>query len=351
MAKKRTKITLPSVLAFEKKIVPSDGYFYASKWEEREEYERPLEIKEKSVRGVIGNYDEKLYSGAKSDEKIEEEVSKANLQTVDYCALGEEEDTLKVRFTLKFLGDVTEPHSCNESKKGKEEGFLDKYERFAKGYIDEHGFEELAFRYAYNLANGRFLWRNRFASEEVEVVVREGEEEWRFNAFSYPLADFDRDFDEGGKVAELAEKIGRALALEDGFLLLEVEARAKMGKGQEVYPSEELIPSKGGSKDEKSKILYSSDGKAAFHSQKIGNAVRTCDTWYPEYEEEEYPIPFEPYGTVSNMGRAFRPPTSKKDFYTLFAKALEGESVEEGDLHYVMGCLVRGGVYGGGSKE
>jgi CRISPR-associated protein Csy3 len=35
-----------------------------------------------------------------------------------------------------------------------------------KGYIAEYGFNELAQRYAINLANGRFLWRNRIGCEK-----------------------------------------------------------------------------------------------------------------------------------------------------------------------------------------
>ena len=38
-------------------------------------------------------------------------------------------------------------------------------------YVREHQFHELAARYAENLANGRFLWRNRVGAEEVEVCI------------------------------------------------------------------------------------------------------------------------------------------------------------------------------------
>ena len=34
------------------------------------------------------------------------------------------------------------------------------------------GFGELGRRYAHNLANGRFLWRNRVGAEQVEVQVQ-----------------------------------------------------------------------------------------------------------------------------------------------------------------------------------
>jgi len=89
------------------------------------------------------------------------------------------------------------------------------------------------------------------------------------------------------------------------------------------------------------------------HSQKIGNAIRTVDTWYPGVEEAGIgPIALEPYGAVTNLGVAYRNPKAKSDFFTLFDKwVLEGELDSNNDKHYVMGVLVRGGVFGESGKE
>ncbi|WP_228731810.1 type I-F CRISPR-associated protein Cas7f/Csy3, partial [Acinetobacter sp. Colony158] len=43
-----------SVLAFEKKLVPSDGYLYGTNWDKRNE-QSALKLIEKSVRGTISN--------------------------------------------------------------------------------------------------------------------------------------------------------------------------------------------------------------------------------------------------------------------------------------------------------
>lgn len=152
-----------SVLAFEKKLVPSDGYLYGTSWEKRTE-QTALKLIEKSVRGTISN---RLKPAVASDPlKLNAEVEKANLQKVDACALGENQDTLKVSFTLKVLGGVENPSACNN------ESFLNSYQAAAKNYIEQYGFNELAKRYALNIANARFLWRNRVGSEKVEVVDR-----------------------------------------------------------------------------------------------------------------------------------------------------------------------------------
>jgi hypothetical protein len=46
--------TIASVLAFEKKLVPSDGFMYGTTWQDRNKPEanKPLVLREKSVRGT-----------------------------------------------------------------------------------------------------------------------------------------------------------------------------------------------------------------------------------------------------------------------------------------------------------
>lgn len=328
-----------SVLAFEKKLVASDGYFYGATWGNRTE-QSALKLIEKSVRGTISN---RLKPAIASDPlKLNAEVEKANLQKVDACALGEHQDTLKVTFTLKVLGGIEQPSACNN------EIFFNSYQNVAKNYIAQYGFNELSKRYALNIANARFLWRNRVGAEKIEVVVTVNDQETiTFNALQYPLHDFDHVDD---KVQQLADQIAKALKGEMSYLLIKVEAYALVGKAQEVYPSEELVLDKG--KGDKSKILYQVNDVAAMHSQKIGNALRTIDTWYPEFDDKKTAIAIEPYGAVTNLGKAYRTPKAKQDFFSLFDKYALGESLENIEQeHYVMAVLVRGGVFGQSSKD
>lgn len=333
-----------SVLAFEKKLVPSDGYFYGTTWANKAE-STPLELQEKSVRGTISN---RLKAAIKNDPaKLDAEVEKPNLQTVDACALGTEQDTLKHYFTLKILGGVETPSACNNA------AFKASYQQAAKGYIEKEGFKELARRYAVNIANARFLWRNRVGAEQIEVEVKvlnkDQQVSWTFDATNYSTRHFDY---EDTQISELSEMIAQALSTADSYLMLEVTTYAQVGKAQEVYPSEELVLDKG--KGKKSKVLYQVKGHAAMHSQKIGNALRSIDTWYPVFDDEEKtagPIAIEPYGAVTNLGTAFRTPKEKQDFYTHFDKWARGEPLSRvEDEHYVMAVLVRGGVFGESDK-
>jgi CRISPR-associated protein Csy3 len=132
----------------------------------------------------------------------------------------------------------------------------------------------------------------------------------------------------------------------DSFTYLEIDAFVKIGRVQMVYPSQEMVL--GIPKGEKSKYLFQLNGVAAMHSQKLGNALRTIDTWYSTEEIE--PIAIEPYGSVTNRGTAYRP--SKNDFYTLLKKwTLDNKEIELNQQHYVMAVLVRGGVFGESGKD
>ena len=349
MAKKEN---IASVLAFEKKLVPSDGYMYGTSWEARNESSLPLKLKEKSVRGTISNRFKKSDTAqfAKDPAKLDAKVEVANLQKVDACALAPEQDTLKLTFTLKVLGGITTPSACNNAL------FKQSFSTAAQSYIDEHGFKELAHRYATNIANARFLWRNKVGAENIEVQVnalnKNAKQAWVFDATQFSTRHFDND---DQQIKSLAERIALALSSTEDFLMLEINCFVQVGKAQDVYPSEELIFKKDEDKEnKKSKVLYHENGNAAMHSQKLGNALRSIDTWYPEFTDAEKsagPIAIEPYGAVTNLGKAYRTPKDKKDFYTYFDAWARGEKLDDIDNeHYVMAILVRGGVFGESDK-
>lgn len=331
-----------SVLAFEKKLVVSDGYMYGTNWDNRDKEAEPVKLVEKSVRGTISN---RLKKAVKNDPaKLNAQVENPNLQTVDSASLLMNRDTLKLVFTVKVLSGVQYPSACNSSS--HYEGILAMGEEFIHG----QGFKELGRRYAYNLANGRFLWRNRVGAEalEVRIHVEEEKKDWTFDSYRYSLQDFERN---AADVEELGNLIADTLSGKRAYLMIEVEAFVKVGKGQEIYPSEELILDKG--KGKKSKVLYQVNGVAAMHSQKLGNAIRTIDTWYPtRVGQKNKPIAVEPYGAVTNLGIAYRSPKEKKDFYTLFDAWSAGDTLESADdQNYVMAVLVRGGVFGEGDND
>ncbi|WP_282275802.1 type I-F CRISPR-associated protein Csy3 [Stenotrophomonas sp. PS02297] len=330
-----------SVLAFERKLDPSDALFTSGNWAARTQATdwRPVGLREKSVRGTISN---RLKTSGQDPAKLDAAIQNPNLQTVDVAALPADADTLKVQFTLRVLGGTGRPSACNDA------AYRSKLLETVDGYVRQHGFNELARRYAANLANGRFLWRNRIGAEQVEVTVahlRDGKpaQQWTFDALAHSLHDLMAPAVETTALAELGELIAVGLA-GDNHVLLQVTAFVRMGAGQEVFPSQELILDKAASK--KSKTLYHVDKVAAIHSQKIGNALRTVDTWYPEATGNG-PIAVEPYGSVTTQGKAYRQPKEKQDFYNLLdAWVLKDKEPSVEQQHFVIATLVRGGVFG-----
>jgi len=328
----KATIKTASVLAFERKLANSDAMMFAGNWEQESEW-LPVAIQEKSVRGTISN---RLKNAIASDPaKLDAEIQKANLQRVDAAALAFDTDTLKVTFTLRVLGNLATPSVCNDQE------YQVALATVINGYLAEHGIGELAARYAENLANGRFLWRNRVGADAIKVRVTSKSKTWEFDGEVYSLRAFGQPT---GALAELAEEIQQGLS-GDSFALFNIEAFVRLGNGQEVFPSQELVLD---SNSKKSKVLYQVNGIAALHSQKIGNALRTVDTWYPEADELGLgPIAVEPYGSVTSRGKAYRQPKQKMDFYTLLDNwVTKGQVPDVEQQHYVMAILIRGGVFG-----
>lgn len=338
MAKKPKVATdsakVPSVLAFNRKIEPSDALMQSGLWSERENTLawKNIDLHEKRNRGTKSQY------GVDDAEKTD-----PNLVWGDDARLPFEADTLKVLFTVKFLGNVAEPTTHNRPD------FEIKLKEKFSTYQQNIGFLPLAKRYVQNLVNARFLWRNRLGAEKISVQVKNTEtcQIWNFeDVYSYSLNNFDIVADQ--QIIEIAELVAKSFS-EDSYLLLEVTAFAKVGEGQHIFPSQEFVdkPPKG----QKSKYLYQIKTKqgmcAGIHSEKIGNAIRTIDNWYTieNTESAKAPIAVEPYGSVPNRGQAYR--ISKTDFYTLLINWLENEDISEDDQHFVVANLIRGGVFGG----
>lgn len=356
MATKNTsELKTASVLAFERKLDPSDAVFSSGLWADRPNAKAwpSVLVREKSVRGTISN---RIPPKDMDPAKLDAKIQNPNLQTVDVATLPPEADTLQVRFTVRVLAGAGVPSACNSA------AYQQKLKTVVDDYAKNSGFATLAQRYASNLANGRFLWRNRLGAEMVEVHVRhlqdgQAVKTWKFNALDFDLRRFEAPAASVQDLTELAKVMEQGLAGQQ-YALLEVTAFARVGAGQEVFPSQELILDKGSNTaGQKSKTLYEMGktdkqrGTAAIHSQKLGNAIRTVDTWYPD-EGGLGPIAVEPYGSVTSQGKAYRQPKEKQDFYTLLdGWVIKDQVPAQEQQHYVMANLIRGGVFGESGKD
>ncbi|MBS0423278.1 MAG: type I-F CRISPR-associated protein Csy3 [Proteobacteria bacterium] len=323
---KTTALTLPSVLAFSRKLEVSDALMTSGLWTDIDKTEKwqPIELHEKRNRATHSQY------GAKDEDK-----PKPNLSWGDVATLPHDADTLRIKFTLKILGSLEKPTACNSP------AFEAKVIQIVEAYRNADQFKELATRYANNIVNGRFLWRNRVGAESISIQVKHRAQLWQFNAYDYKLDQFTSPDENNHPFAQLVSVIQKGLQ-GDGFEYLEITAFSKLEFGQSVFPSQEMVLNS--PKGEKSKFLFQLSGCAAMHSEKIGNALRTIDTWYAE-DSSARAIAIEPYGSVTSRGEAHR--ISKNDFYTLLQKWLKDEVIPAIQQHYVIATLIRGGVFGG----
>ncbi len=178
-------IKTASVLAFERKLANSDAVMYAGNWQHRNSSSnwQPIAIQSKEVRGTTSH---RLKNANQSDPaKLDAERQNANLQRVDVAALPFDVDTLKVTFSLRVLGNLAQPSACSD------QDYQTALAAVINGYVSENGFNELAVRYATNIANGRFLWRNRVGAEEVEVHVKHIKNQVVQNDWVFASEDFD----------------------------------------------------------------------------------------------------------------------------------------------------------------
>jgi len=169
-----------------------------------------------------------------------------------------------------------------------------------------------------------------------------------FDALALSLRHFDAPPESATALAQLGALIAEGLTGKR-HVLLQVTAFVRIGAGQEVFPSQELILDK--AKTSKSKTLYTVSDIAAMHSQKVGNALRSIDTWYADAGQNG-PIAVEPYGSVTTQGKAYRKPTDRVDFYSLLDNWLiKGQTPAPEQQHFVMATLIRGGVFGDAGKD
>lgn len=319
-------INLPSMLAFERKLETSDALMFSGNWGDFESLENWKNIpitkrQNRSTQSAEGTSD----ANKVKPNPVSSDSDDANLPLAH--------DTLRVSFSMRIVGNLGMPFGCNAPD------FSAAIQTKVTDFKESEGIRILANRYAYNLVNGRFLWRNRVGAEEIKIVIKAGEQSFSFNAYDFSLADFDASTDNADLQA-LADIVFNGLVGDaESFSLIEVDAFVKLGHQQHVFPSQEM------NMGEKGKTLFQLEGCAAMHNVKIGNAIRTIDTWYPRFEETKTPIAIEPFGAVTQIGDAFRKNKKEGDLYSLMIDWVNDKELTLEQQAYVVGNLIRGGVF------
>lgn len=287
----------------------------------------------------------------------------SNIQETDTAKLDPQARAMAVKFDIKFI-DISQGLTACAPSKSQERAEISTYRASLSSFIDKakksQGLEEIANRYARNIANGRWLWRNRINAENIKVTVSFAgtTDKLVFDAFETPLNEFgDYSTDEKtlGKTI-LDGMAGKKLST------IQVSAELDFGvKGAiEVYPSQNYLGDKKPKgfarslyKHNVRRVMDKTDmnvvGHAALRDQKILNALRTFDTWYADYPERGLPIAIEPNGASLDAQQFFRNNKESSAFDLFLAFDKLDPNTKEG--MFCLACLIRGGVYSGESDK
>lgn len=332
----------PALLSYSRSLHPTDAIFMALR---DDGTRQPVPVSVKATLGTQSQYDK---TGASKPG--------GNPQRVEFAALPHNVSKLVISFHLTVTGSALAPHSCDAP------AWRDMLEKLAKAYGETDRFLTIGALYASNLANGRWAWKNRLFASSFEVAVTCGDESFAYQALDHRLDDLPASA-RTPEVQRLGALIAEGLRGER-LVKMAVTGMLDLVPGATVYPSQEFEDKD--DRDEKAigKVLFGlavaeCDCCAAFHEQKIGNAIRTIDIWHKgmrqdgtEAVAQGTPLAVNPYGQSREAYVVARSRQSgNPDLYTLLKKApalLEqiGKDPIGNDLHFVMANLVRGGVFG-----
>ncbi|MGD0959247.1 MAG: type I-F CRISPR-associated protein Cas7f/Csy3, partial [Methylomonas sp.] len=266
----------PSTLAFTRSLEPSLFAFFAENSLDNNAAKKAVLVTEEALRGTISNYmDSSVLSAhlAKAnDEKSEKNPRNANLQSVEKASLPIGFDTLVAEGHISFLANTAQSCMSNDP------GFMNTYGLYHQLFTELGGWQVLAERYVMNMVNGRWLWRNRTQVAQAEngslqvllsykPASAPAAIEISIDALAIPAKQCLQisaitDEAQREQLWILIEHIAKALSAQgqDAWkqgLRVGLTAKAVIGKGATVYPSQEFATSADKSADGRdiSKIL------------------------------------------------------------------------------------------------
>lgn len=337
---------LPGVLAFKRGHVMSDALMFS----EMPDGEIPIEVIRHGIRGT-------------QNVNNDQTPAVTNIQETETAKLNTTSTSLVVRFYLAFLPLADSLSSCAGKNKDETNAIRKSIEIFLEKANESEGLSEVARRYARNIANGRWLWRNRTIARSVQIKARVGKSDQlnkmaefaSFDALTIPTNNFDKyNLEE----IKLGEEIANQMR-GSSFNSLMIEANLTLRTpGAEVFPSQNYIEKKPtgfsrplykvGHPELETNVGIRVMGQAAIRDQKVFNAIRTIDTWYPDFAEVKLPIPIEPKGASLEFQEFYR--EKKASSFDLFSR-LNIIDPNDPDGMYCIACFDRGGVYSASDKQ
>jgi CRISPR-associated protein Csy3 len=346
---------LPGVLAFKRAHVLSDAEMFSRLPDGTEE---PVLVVRHGIRGTQNVNDGK---GNESQKKAATNSARdvSNIQTTETAKLHSRADALIVRFSLSMLDLAGSLDSCTAADKAEGRNMRASVDDFIARAKSSSGLYNVALRYARNIANGRWLWRNRTIASHIEVVVTRRDQSVLavFDALNTTVNHFDSPSEQEHALAkELAAQM-RGESMD--ALTVTATVTPRIAGNIEVFPSQNFAEKPKGFSRPLYKIGHPEAllqnqvqdtrvmGCAALRDQKVFNAIRTIDTWYPAVDETGFPIPVEPLGASLSQQEFYR--NGKNSSFELFKRLVQIDP-DSADGMFCIAALDRGGVYGESDK-
>ena len=344
---------LTTHLTYEKSVAPSSGLMFAKTHDGQK---IPLPLGLLRGRGAISDH------SAGHGEK-DTDLGEWMPLRQDICQLPYDASSLIIEFPIKYLPCSLTPYSCNSQE------WTELLEQMAQLYAEKGGYLYQAYCQMDALFQGLPFWRNNDAESLSLSIINISEKNLSPYIFDGLPSRADtlsgankKQFD------QLIRSIAHALSGQSDKLRLRIIASLEKDILEAVHPSEEFIEQLPESQKEflHRQKKYKKTRHYAFyrvgdiqqailHSTKIGAGLR-WDIW----NQAGKPVPVSAYGLDAKAHNALRGRGTQQDFYSLLAnikehinllQSFDGDMFSEenvkqlGDIHFVMACLMKGGVY------
>ncbi|MPS46609.1 type I-F CRISPR-associated protein Csy3 [Delftia acidovorans] len=309
--------------------------------------------------------------------KTDKDAEVSNIQITESAKTHPQATGMHLRFALQVTPLSRLLTACDSAEVRAD------IEQFLARAANSEELMELCRRYARRVFSGSFLWRNLTLAHSLDIHARcAGQTAQSLGERPFELAE--RGFSEYTEdEMKLARWLQSSFASQAGLGQgIEVSAKVHFSNAGafEVYPSQMYVSGKPqgfarplyklnpvspsdlnrarGDKDVHSFMDSINMGQAAIRDQKVGNAIRTIDTWYAPGNVP--PIAIEPNGASLSDNEFHRRPESGNSFFDLLPgiRQLTQDLKPEGsgmqpspDAMFVLAVFIRGGVFGDASKS
>ncbi|WP_348236107.1 type I-F CRISPR-associated protein Csy3 [Vibrio parahaemolyticus] len=344
---------LPTNLAYERSINPSDVYFFVV-WPDGTK--EPLRYSSRTVLGQMETaslaYDS---SGNIKESATAEKLAHGNPHTVDFCSFPFGASHIECFFSVSFSSELRKPYKCNS------EVVRDTLIQLIDLYEKRIGWQELVSRYLINVCNGSWLWKNTKKAYRYDVELTPWPWSEKPVLFENIRANYTEksDFISHQNWNAISQLVTNAFSQLNGLAIFEVKATLVLPTNSEIYPSQAFT-------EKESKDTRKSGYKArTFQNTQIENsrspiigiykagaAIATIDDWYPNALE---PLRVSRFGVHKGDVTCYRHPSTQKDLFSIIQNAEQYiEHLSEpgilsqeltSDLHYLVANIIKGGMF------